>query len=48
MQTLIHTRFGVLRSFSAAILSQNLDIHKVCLRFFVFIAANKSSQSTLA
>ena len=30
------------------ILSQNLEIHKVFLRFFAFILTKKSSQSALA
>ena len=40
--------FGASRSFSAMILSQNLEIHKVFLRFFAFILTKKSSQITLA
>ena len=47
-QTLIHTRFGVSRSFSAAASPQNFEIHKVCLRFFVFPATKKSSRPALA
>jgi len=39
---------GTLRSFSATSLSQKLEIHKVFLRFFVFLVTKKSSQIALA
>ncbi|MGX8698596.1 MAG: hypothetical protein ACSW8F_01525, partial [bacterium] len=38
-------RIGALRSFHATILSQNLEIHQVFLRFFAFIVTRKSSQT---
>lgn len=47
-QTLIHIRFGALRPFFATISSQNLEIHKVFLRFFIFIVTKKPSQFALA